>query len=91
MYNTYIYSIWYHIAVLELGSANLGWIGWISFRLFEDFKEIEISASVCALFLVELVELMYNSYSYLIWKYLVISELGIENHGWIGWISFRSL
>ena len=75
----------------ELGSANPGWIGWISFRLFEDFKEIEISGSMCALFLAELAELMYNSYRYLIWKYLVVSELGSENHGWIGWISFWSV
>ena len=66
------------MAVLELGSANPGWIGWIIFRMFEHFKEIEISANMCALLFVELVELMYNLYSYLIWKNLTVSELGSE-------------
>ena len=62
MYNSFSYSIWHHIAVPELGSTNPGWIGWIGFRLFSDFKEIDIYVSMCALFLVELVEFMLNIY-----------------------------
>ena len=51
----------------ELGSAYPGWIGWISTRLFYDFREIEISASMCARFLVEFVELILNKYIYSLW------------------------
>ena len=60
--NTYIYSLWDYLAFSELGSAYPGWIGWFSSRSFQDFKEIEISAIVCACFLVELVDLMLNTY-----------------------------
>ena len=90
MLNKYIYSLWDYLAFSELGSAYPGWIGWISFRSFYDFKEIEISASMCARFLVELVELMLNTYIYSLWDYLAFSELGSAYPGWIGWISFRS-
>ena len=89
--DTYIYSLWNYLAYSELGSAYPGWIGWISTRLFYDFREIEISASMCARFLVELVELILNTYFYLLWNYIAYSELVSAYPGWFGWIGFRSL
>ena len=68
IYNSYRYSIWYHIAVLELGSGD---DGWISFRSFKDFREIDIFAIICGLFSVELVDLIINTYIQSFWHYLV--------------------
>ena len=64
MLNKYIYSLLDYLAFSELGSAYPGWIGWISFISFKEFKHIEISASMYVRFLVELVELMLNTYIY---------------------------
>ena len=83
MLNTYIYSLWNYLAFSKLGSAFPGWIGWISTRSFWYFKEIKISPSMCLCFLVELVELMLNTYIHSLWDYLAFSELGSAYPGWI--------
>ena len=90
MLNTYIYSLWNYLTFSELGSAYPGWIGWISFISFWEFKHIEISASMCVRFFVELVELMLNTNIYSLWNYLAFSKIGSAFPGWIGWISTRS-
>ena len=40
--------------------------------------------------MVELVELVLNTYIYSFWNNLAFSELGSAYTGWIGWISSRS-
>ena len=84
MLNIYIYSLWNYLAFSELGSAYPGWIGCISFISFKEFKHIEISASTYVPVLVELVELMLNTYIYSLWNNLAFSELGIAYPGRIG-------